>query len=69
MLEKHLLVAVRTLKKLRLAFPPELTDSLLTLVSYFAEIHTICVRSSHLILCEEVDSVNRADDGSVWEVY
>ena len=56
MLEKHLLVAVRTLKKLHLTVPPELTDSSLTLVSYFAEIDTICVRSSHLILCEELVS-------------
>ena len=42
-LEKHLLVAVQTLKKLCLTVPPELTDSLLTLISYFAKLDTICV--------------------------
>ena len=55
-LEKHLLVAMRTLKKLCLTVPLELTDSLLTLVSYFAKIDTICVRCSRLILCEELVS-------------
>ena len=52
-LEKHLLVAVRTLKKLFLTVSTELMDSLLTFVSYFVKIDAICVRSSRLILCEE----------------